>query len=183
MRRGRTGYDTGRRSQRRACLGIFAVIIGRNYSQLPAGAHVVSQTLLGARDCVLILVKKLFDAQRNFHIALAINPLSSAVFLGRQHGKFRLPITQDMRLHSGEFAYFAYLEEEFLRYGYGGTTYHAYNHWRNVLPDEICRIENQRRLMASLPEPGKPPCYCQQFDVSTLTLSDGELKLILKGNA
>jgi hypothetical protein len=37
--------------------------------------------------------------------------------------------------------------------------------------------------MARLPEPGEPTCYCQPFDVSTLTLSDGELKLILKGIA
>lgn len=35
--------------------------------------------------------------------------------------------------------------------------------------------------MASLPEPGEPTCYCQLFDVSILTLSYPELKLILKG--
>jgi hypothetical protein len=37
--------------------------------------------------------------------------------------------------------------------------------------------------MAGLPKPGEPTCYCQPFDVSTLTLSCAELKLILKGIA
>ncbi len=37
--------------------------------------------------------------------------------------------------------------------------------------------------MASLPEPGEPTCYCQPFGVSILTLSNAELKLILKGIA
>jgi len=37
--------------------------------------------------------------------------------------------------------------------------------------------------MAGLPEPGEPTCYCHPFDVSILTLSRAELKLILKGIA
>ncbi len=37
--------------------------------------------------------------------------------------------------------------------------------------------------MAGLPEPGEPTCYCQPFGVSILTLSQPELKLILKGIA
>jgi hypothetical protein len=59
---GCSGCYAGSRTHGRVCLGIFAVIvIGRNYSELPTGAHVVGKALFGARNCVLVFVKELFD--------------------------------------------------------------------------------------------------------------------------
>src|SRR5678816_2280961 len=48
----------------------------------------------------------------------------------------------------------------------------------------MCRIEIKGRLVAGFAKkPNEPPCYCQRFGVSMLTLSWCELKLILKGIA
>jgi hypothetical protein len=85
----------------------------------------------------LIFVKQFLDSQRDFYISLPINSLAGAVFLGRKHGKFRLPITQHMRLHSSKFTYLTYFEEEFFRYRYGRTSHDSKlsmkcSSWRNL---------------------------------------------------
>src|SRR5882762_10263121 len=94
-----------RRSLRSVSTGVIWTIFRRNDSKLAAGSHVVSKSLFGSRNRVLIFVKQVLDSQGNLHITLAVHSLTGTVFLGRQHWKLRLPITQHMRLHTGELTY------------------------------------------------------------------------------
>src|SRR5687767_512764 len=102
--------------------GFRSLFVSINF-HLPATAQLARQPLLRTGDRVLVLVKQLFNAQRHFDVALAIDTLSGAILLRRKHWKLRLPVAQHMRLYAGEFANFADLEKEFFWYGYSGTTH------------------------------------------------------------
>ena len=54
----------------------------------------------------------------------AIDTLSGAILLRSQHWKLRFPVAQHMRLHTGEFADLADLEEQFFGNGYSGTAHY-----------------------------------------------------------
>src|SRR5689334_8804238 len=56
-------------------LSDFSILLA-NYFQFSTTAQLVCESLLRACDRVLILVKQLFDPQRHFHVALAIDALA-----------------------------------------------------------------------------------------------------------
>jgi hypothetical protein len=86
-----------------------------------------------------------------------------------------------MSLHPGEFTDLTNLKEEFFRDGNGRTAHdpkpaEQFSSWRILMARKLMETNDE---FAS--QPGEPTCYCQPFDVSMLTVSGCELKLILKG--
>src|SRR6185369_11291041 len=107
----------------RRALGLPVFISTDDFQFSTTTANLVVESLLRARDRVLVLVKQLFDPQRHFHVAFAIDALAGAVLLRRQHRKFRFPVAQDVRLHTRELTNFPDLEKQLIGKGYSRATH------------------------------------------------------------
>src|SRR5215510_15771790 len=75
---------------------------------------VFRQLLAGAGDRESPIVEKVLDLQNHLDVLPAIDPMPGLAFLGRQHWKLGLPVTQDKRLHAGKLTHFTDLEEQFV---------------------------------------------------------------------
>lgn len=64
---------------------------------------VILEILTGPFNGESLVVKQPLDFQDGIDILLGIGPVTGAVFAWREVGKFRFPITQNIRLKAGDF--------------------------------------------------------------------------------
>jgi hypothetical protein len=89
---------------------------GRNNLELGVpGAALGGDALAGAGDGETLIIEQLADAASHLDITAAICALPGTILSGLEHGELRLPIPQDVRLYTDQFADLTDLEEQLVR--------------------------------------------------------------------
>src|SRR6185369_6989324 len=105
-----------RRRRQRRLDGMVHVRSHDLQSRTGPASDLLGELPLRTRDRELLVVEELADPEHDLEILAAINPLTGAILLRREHRELRFPIPQHVRLDANVVADLADLVEQLVGY-------------------------------------------------------------------